>query len=432
VDGEDDDTRHELELLRPRLDQANAACRDIPQLEKELAALTEPAHSDHKRDTSAYRDATHERARDVRARLETARAKMPERHRLREVEAQLLVKLERERVALERRGIRRNVIPLLEGVQPAASCPIRWNEMVGDGNERRCTHCHRTVYDISLLDAAEAERLLASARSPSGKFSRRTDGTLLADDCPLGEQRQEFWRRVAVPVFGLLLFALAAAIAFAALRPHPASSATVETPSQKTAPLPTPSATPPAGLSLPLPAKILIEDSNVGLGGSESAAATLTSEADHYAFSIRCVVNFGTANHAGTVAIAPVEAFLHAVNAHTLDPDQKAAFCTHTDDYPKVNVEVTSAAGRTVRLRIANCSRQWSADGVILSAEPLSQDPFATHHASINKAYGELLEALGERACSDEANAADRALRTPPPKGRKSQKPLPSGGIAPF
>ena len=99
----------------------------------------------------------------------------------------------------------------------------------------------------------------------------------------------------------------------------------------------------------------------------------------------------------GTLSAATVDAFLRAVAAHGRDPDQTAVRCTWTDDYPTISVDVTTPAHGRVHLGVADCARQWRADGTILSADPGTPSgttPASPVHPSINAPYRALRDAI--------------------------------------
>lgn len=85
-------------------------------------------------------------------------------------------------------------LPLLQSVDVASPCSVRWEEMKGDDRARRCATCDRLVYNIAGYTEAEAELLLRTAFDDDGTTKkrlcavlyRRADGTILTADCPVG------------------------------------------------------------------------------------------------------------------------------------------------------------------------------------------------------------------------------------------------------
>jgi len=75
----------------------------------------------------------------------------------------------------------------LDRIKIAAPCPITWEQMVGDERVRFCHHCQLNVYNLSSLNKAEAEALLASTEGRlCARLYRRSDGTVITKDCPVG------------------------------------------------------------------------------------------------------------------------------------------------------------------------------------------------------------------------------------------------------
>ncbi|MFT3687138.1 MAG: hypothetical protein QM783_19815 [Phycisphaerales bacterium] len=86
-------------------------------------------------------------------------------------------------------------LPLLDRVQVASPCDMRWEDMTGDERMRRCEQCSLNVYNLSAMPQSEAEALLArhfndDGTEKQGRFCgqlfRRADGTVMTADCPVG------------------------------------------------------------------------------------------------------------------------------------------------------------------------------------------------------------------------------------------------------
>lgn len=85
-------------------------------------------------------------------------------------------------------------LPLLQRVQIASPCPVRWEDMNGDDRTRHCGQCNLFVHNIANLTDIEAEALLRSAFNDDGTSKRRlcigiyrrADGTILTANCPVG------------------------------------------------------------------------------------------------------------------------------------------------------------------------------------------------------------------------------------------------------
>jgi hypothetical protein len=109
---------------------------------------------------------------------------------------------------------RKVALPLLRQVRVASPCKERWDDMTGDEHVRFCGRCEKNVYDLSSLSADQAESLLRErGESMCVRFYRRSDGTVLTSDCPVGE-RKRFWRRVTA---GAMAGAAAAGLTMVAL-----------------------------------------------------------------------------------------------------------------------------------------------------------------------------------------------------------------------
>jgi hypothetical protein len=77
----------------------------------------------------------------------------------------------------------------LDNIKIAAPCSADWNEMFGDERKRFCGECKLNVYNLSGMTRAEAENFLINAEgSVCVKFYRRSDGSVLTQDCPVGWQ----------------------------------------------------------------------------------------------------------------------------------------------------------------------------------------------------------------------------------------------------
>ena len=95
----------------------------------------------------------------------------------------------------------------LEKIRIATPCPARWEEMAGDDRVRFCGTCRKNVYNLSALPRAEAEALVAGHEGRMcALLYRRTDGTVLTADCPVGRRRvrDRFLRRVLMAAATLL------------------------------------------------------------------------------------------------------------------------------------------------------------------------------------------------------------------------------------
>ena len=97
---------------------------------------------------------------------------------------------------------------LLDVIQVASPCHVSWDEMRGDDSRRFCAQCKLNVYNLSAMTGDEAETFLKSrAGNVCIRFYRRSDGTVLTQDCPVG------WRLAQRKLVGFVT-ALSAFITF--------------------------------------------------------------------------------------------------------------------------------------------------------------------------------------------------------------------------
>jgi hypothetical protein len=90
---------------------------------------------------------------------------------------------------------------ILTQVKVAAPCSADWDAMEGDDRARFCGQCKKNVYNLSAMTEKEAAALV---RNTEGRlcvrYYRRTDGTMLTADCPVGAdvKRRRTVRNLAV------------------------------------------------------------------------------------------------------------------------------------------------------------------------------------------------------------------------------------------
>lgn len=71
----------------------------------------------------------------------------------------------------------------------ASPCPMSWENMSGDDRIRFCQSCKLNVYNISEMTTAEVTNLITKTEGRiCGRIHRRSDGTILTKDCPVGVQ----------------------------------------------------------------------------------------------------------------------------------------------------------------------------------------------------------------------------------------------------
>ena len=75
----------------------------------------------------------------------------------------------------------------LDVIQVASPCSASWDEMAGDDRARFCGQCRLNVYNLSEMTRAEATAFVQNREGRTCiRFYRRTDGTVITRDCPVG------------------------------------------------------------------------------------------------------------------------------------------------------------------------------------------------------------------------------------------------------
>ncbi|HRH43934.1 MAG TPA: carboxypeptidase-like regulatory domain-containing protein [Pyrinomonadaceae bacterium] len=73
----------------------------------------------------------------------------------------------------------------------ATPCHFNWENMSGDERVRFCQSCKLNVYNISEMTTAEVTNLITKTEGRiCGRIYRRSDGTVLTKDCPVGVRAQ--------------------------------------------------------------------------------------------------------------------------------------------------------------------------------------------------------------------------------------------------
>jgi hypothetical protein len=79
---------------------------------------------------------------------------------------------------------------VLDRVRVAAPCKAEWKWMYGNDRVRFCSQCNLNVYNLSAMTREEAELLVLQTEDRlCVRFYRRSDGTVLTRNCPVGLQR---------------------------------------------------------------------------------------------------------------------------------------------------------------------------------------------------------------------------------------------------
>lgn len=95
----------------------------------------------------------------------------------------------------------------LNNIKIASPCSANWDEMNGDDRKRFCGSCQLNVYNLSGMKKSEAEKLLMDSEGKiCVRFYKRSDGTVLTQDCPVGWANVKHnLSRVATAVFSLII-----------------------------------------------------------------------------------------------------------------------------------------------------------------------------------------------------------------------------------
>ncbi len=95
----------------------------------------------------------------------------------------------------------------LDDIKIASPCSADWDAMIGNNRQRYCGECKLNVYNLSGMSRNEAENLLFQSEGRvCVRYFRRSDGTVLTKDCPVGwqavkVQMSRFWTASASLIF---------------------------------------------------------------------------------------------------------------------------------------------------------------------------------------------------------------------------------------
>jgi hypothetical protein len=106
----------------------------------------------------------------------------------------------------------------LEDVRIASPCRMRWEDMTGGDQVRFCAACQKNVFNLSGMKRAEAQQLVRATEGKiCARFYRRSDGTVLTADCPVGVRLvARRAKRAVVGAMATSLGAVAAVLGFLA------------------------------------------------------------------------------------------------------------------------------------------------------------------------------------------------------------------------
>lgn len=126
-----------------------------------------------------------------------------------------------DRARRELESARAEKARLLDRVRVAAPCSASWDEMVGSDRVRFCRLCAKNVYNVSAMTLSEAEDFLGATRGDDvciRFYRRRSDGTVLTADCPVGIDDKRKREKRRLKVFGVCVAAACAAMTDLSLR----------------------------------------------------------------------------------------------------------------------------------------------------------------------------------------------------------------------
>jgi len=94
--------------------------------------------------------------------------------------------------------LRKSAQERVDQVRVASPCHANWDDMEGDEKVRFCGACRLHVYNLSAMDVEEAaERIGEHEGRLCVRFYHREDGTVLTQDCPVGQERKARRRKAA-------------------------------------------------------------------------------------------------------------------------------------------------------------------------------------------------------------------------------------------
>lgn len=81
----------------------------------------------------------------------------------------------------------------VDDVRIASPCHASWEAMDGGERVRFCSDCERSVYNLSGMSREEAAALIAEHEGRlCVRLYRRSDGTILTQNCPAGVRAERF------------------------------------------------------------------------------------------------------------------------------------------------------------------------------------------------------------------------------------------------
>ena len=76
---------------------------------------------------------------------------------------------------------------MIDNIRVASPCSADWNKMPGDDRIRHCEACNLNVYNLSAFTEREIRELLLKREGRlCGRLYQRSDGMVMAQNCPVG------------------------------------------------------------------------------------------------------------------------------------------------------------------------------------------------------------------------------------------------------
>ncbi|HEY9759288.1 MAG TPA: hypothetical protein V6C97_29285 [Oculatellaceae cyanobacterium] len=118
------------------------------------------------------------------------------------------------------------VQPLMNPLVPfaeyfiAAPCEAEWKDMQGTDRFRTCERCKCTVYDVKRMSLEDAKSLMFTREGKTPEtFYKRTDGTFLTQNCPIGLRNRKIMQQVWIGAI-LAVLAVVTLVFVAFIRGH--------------------------------------------------------------------------------------------------------------------------------------------------------------------------------------------------------------------
>jgi hypothetical protein len=99
----------------------------------------------------------------------------------------------------------------LERFKVIEQCPVRWEAMQGGAQERTCSSCDHSVFNISNMSRREGEELIESGQARGEKiciyYYQAPSGRIVTEECPPAVRgpRRRILRMAAAASAGLAL-----------------------------------------------------------------------------------------------------------------------------------------------------------------------------------------------------------------------------------